>query len=95
MLPDFTPSAYPFVLTQLAHFQDLTEHLGQFYAAAAKGTLVLILSAAVLKHNLYREEESGQRRNSVTKHMAYYNKDIRRITLIYGPSSTNDYWGLD
>lgn len=40
------------VLTQLAHFQDLTQHLGQLDATAAKGTLMLVFSAAVLKHNL-------------------------------------------
>lgn len=40
------------VLTQLAHFQDLTQHLGQLDATAAEGTLMLVFSAAVLKHNL-------------------------------------------
>lgn len=45
------------VLTQLAHFQDLTQHLGQLYAAAAKGTFMLVFSATVLKHNLPRTRE--------------------------------------
>lgn len=41
-----------FRLTKLAHFQDLTEHLGQFDAAAAKRTLVLVFSTAVLQDDL-------------------------------------------
>lgn len=45
------------VLTQLAHFQDLTQHLGQLYTTAAKGTFMLIFSATVLKHNLQGERE--------------------------------------
>lgn len=57
------------VLTQLAHFQDVTEHLGQLYTAAAEGTFMLIFSAAVLKHNLCGKEETAQKRNSVTKHI--------------------------
>lgn len=39
-------------LTKLAHFQNLTEHLGQLDAAAAKRTLVLVLSTAVLQDDL-------------------------------------------
>lgn len=46
----------PSALTQLAHFQDLAQHPGQLDAAAAEGTLVLILSAAVLKHDLQAEK---------------------------------------
>lgn len=41
-----------FRLTKLAHFQDLTEHLGQLDAAAAKRTLVLVFSTAVLQDDL-------------------------------------------
>lgn len=39
-------------LTKLAHFQNLTEHLGQLDAAAAKRTLVLVFSTAVLQDDL-------------------------------------------
>ena len=58
-----THGAHAPLLTQLAHFQNLTQHLGQFYTAAAEGTFVLVLPAAVLKHNLCGEEGSGQRRS--------------------------------
>ena len=49
------------VLTQLAHFQDYTQHLGQLYTTAAKGTFMLIFSATVLKHNLQAGKEGGQK----------------------------------
>lgn len=52
-----THRAHVLLLTQLAHFQDLAQHLGQFYTAAAEGTLVLVLPAAVLEHNLHGERE--------------------------------------
>lgn len=39
-------------LTELAHFEDLTQHLGQLDAAAAKRTLVLVFSTAVLQDDL-------------------------------------------
>lgn len=39
-------------LTELAHFQDLAQHLGQLDAAAAKRALVLVLPAAVLQDDL-------------------------------------------
>lgn len=39
-------------LTKLAHFEDLTEHLGKLDAAAAERTLVLVFSAAVLQDDL-------------------------------------------
>lgn len=49
------------VLTQFAHFQDLTQHLGQLYAAAAKGTLMFIFPATVLQHNLPWERNMPER----------------------------------
>lgn len=49
------------VLTQLAHFEDLTQHLGQLDATAAEGTLVLVFAAAVLKHNLQAGRGRSQR----------------------------------
>lgn len=52
-----TPGAHALLLTQLAHFQDLAQHLGQLYTAAAEGTLVFVLPAAVLEHNLCGERE--------------------------------------
>lgn len=42
-------------LTQLAHFQDLAQHLGELDAAAAERTLVLVLPAAVLEDDLRTE----------------------------------------
>lgn len=39
-------------LTELAHFENLAQHLGQLDAAAAKGTLVFVLPAAVLQDDL-------------------------------------------
>lgn len=53
--PAATPGA-PRALTQLAHFQDLAQHPGQLDAAAAEGTLVLVLPTAVLKHDLQAEK---------------------------------------
>lgn len=55
------------VLTQLAHFQDLTQHLGQLYTTAAKGTFMLIFSATVLKHNLQAGKGTGQKGKSVCR----------------------------
>ena len=45
---------YMRVRTQLAHSEDLTEHLGQLDAAPPERTLVLVLPAAVLKHHLHQ-----------------------------------------
>lgn len=39
-------------LTELAHFQNLAQHLGQLDAAAAERTLVFVFSTAVLQDNL-------------------------------------------
>lgn len=39
-------------LTELPHFQDLAQHLGQLDAAAAKRALVLVFPAAVLQDDL-------------------------------------------
>lgn len=39
-------------LTELAHFENLAQHLGQLDAAAAKWTLVFVLPAAVLQDDL-------------------------------------------
>lgn len=47
------------VLTQLAHFQDVAQHLGQLYAAAAEGTFMLIFPAAVLKDDLHGGKGTG------------------------------------
>jgi hypothetical protein len=41
------------VRTQLAHSEDLTEHLGQLDAAPPERTLVLVLAAAVLQDDLW------------------------------------------
>ena len=67
------------VLTQLAHFQDLTQHLGQLYTTAAEGTFMLIFSATVLKHNLQAGKRTVQKGKSVCrKHQKcwlYYNRE--------------------
>lgn len=39
-------------LTELAHFENLTQHLGQLDAAAAKWTLMFVFSTAVLQDDL-------------------------------------------
>lgn len=39
-------------LTELAHFENLAQHLGQLDAAAAKRTLVFVFPAAVLQDDL-------------------------------------------
>lgn len=46
-------------LTKLAHFQNLTEHLGQLDAAAAERTLVFVLSTAVLQDDLENTDENN------------------------------------
>lgn len=40
------------LLTELAHFENLAQHLGQLDAAAAKRTLVFVFPAAVLQDDL-------------------------------------------
>lgn len=62
--PPSSPASSPRatrVLTQLAHFEDLTQHLGQLDATAAEGTFVLVFSAAVLQHNLQAGRGRSQR----------------------------------
>lgn len=49
-------------LTELSDLQDLTEHLGELDGTAAKWTLVFILPATVLQHNLQAEKEWGLER---------------------------------
>lgn len=66
-LPSFMPMWETSVLTQLAHFQDLTQHLGQLYTTAAKGTFMLVFSATVLKHNLQVGKGTGQKRKLVCR----------------------------
>lgn len=46
-------------LTELSDLQDLTEHLGELNGTATEWTLVFILPATVLQHNLQAEKEWG------------------------------------
>lgn len=54
-------------LTELAHFQNLAQHLGQLDAAAAERTLVFVFSTAVLQDNLEtRGYKISQARNRIS-----------------------------
>lgn len=79
-------------LTKLAHFQNLTEHLGQFDTAAAKWTLVLVFSTAVLKHNLQTQTIKWARQKhedhiySVLKNVKYFSKMYSLNTITDDPA---------
>lgn len=67
-------------LTELAHFQDLTQHLGQLDAAAAKWTLVLVFSTAVLQDDLQTQTIRSARPQIAGLHLLV---NIRLTSVIY------------
>ena len=60
-------------LTKLANFENLTEHLGQLDAAAAKRTLVLVFSTTVLQDDL-KHTQSNQ--GYISSSIIRYKTDI-------------------
>lgn len=46
-------------LTQFSYFKDLTQHFGKLDTAAAKRTLVLVFTTAVLQDNLKKKKKKS------------------------------------
>lgn len=67
-------------LTQFAHFENLTKHLGQLDTAAAKWTLVLVFSTAVLQDDLQR----GQIRNhkAARNILVWHERVVTRVPFL-------------